>query len=67
MAKRDIPRNFDIEIQWADDVFPDIYAAEDQGDNSRSSGGNFFLAYENHIKFKLCMKLQIHTPLIPYC
>ena len=28
MAKREIPSNFDIEIQWSDDVFPEIYAAE---------------------------------------
>ena len=41
MAKRDIPGNFDIEIHWKDDIFPDVYAAENTEDTKQPSGGNF--------------------------
>ena len=42
MARRDIPGNFDIEIRWDSDIFPEVYSAEETVLEAEKSIGIIF-------------------------
>ena len=51
MAHKDIPGNFDIEIKFNDDIFPDVYEAEFNENETEPSSGNF-LFFKNLIEIE---------------
>ena len=50
-SARDISGNFDIEIRFDSDIFPDVYAAEEAVQDVKETIGIFKIIYKLNINY----------------